>query len=72
MEPLLPGCANVAPLAVHRLLKRGGAAATPSSLGGITKHVALAALAQLHEALRNSRLRLVCGVPVRHASGRAV
>lgn len=61
LEALPPGSANAALLAVHRLLQRGGAAAVPSSQGGGTMHAAVAALAQLPEALRDSCLRLVCG-----------
>lgn len=61
LEVLPPGSANAALLAVHRLLERGGAAAAPSSLGSGTMHAAVAALAQLPEALRDSCLRLVCG-----------
>ena len=57
LEALPPGSANAALLAVHRLLSQGQAAASGS---GGSMHAAVAALAQLPEAMRDSCLQLVC------------
>lgn len=61
LETLPPGSCNAALLSVHRLLKGG----TSSGSGSGGMHAAVAALAQLPEAMRDSCLQLVCtAVPV--------
>jgi hypothetical protein len=59
LQALPPGSNNAALLAVHRLLKQGHAAPGGDGRGG-SMHVAVAALAQLPEAMRDSCLQLVC------------
>lgn len=62
LEALPPGSANAALLAVHRLLERGSSGGSASGGGGGRgMHAAVAALAQLPEAMRDSCLQLVCG-----------
>ena len=59
LQALPPGSSNAALLAVHRLLKKGEAAPGGDGRGG-SMHAAVAALAQLPEAMRDSCLQLVC------------
>lgn len=61
LEALPAGSANAALLAVHRLLEQGQAAGSGSNGAG-SMHVAVAALAQLPDSMRDSCLLLVCGV----------
>ncbi|PRW33780.1 nuclear pore complex NUP85 [Chlorella sorokiniana] len=60
LETLPAGSANAALLAVHRLLEQGQAAGSGSGGAG-SMHAAVAALAQLPDAMRDSCLPLVCG-----------
>jgi hypothetical protein len=59
LQALPPGSSNAALLAVHRLLKQGQAPPGGDGRGG-SMHAAVAALAQLPEAMRDSCLQLVC------------
>lgn len=60
LETLPAGSANAALLAVHRLLEQGQSGGSSSSGTG-SMHAAVAALAQLPDAMRDSCLPLVCG-----------
>lgn len=60
LETLPAGSANAALLAVHRLLEQGQSGGSSSSGAG-SMHAAVAALAQLPDAMRDSCLPLVCG-----------